>query len=86
MSDLFHPAVPMEHIKQMFAVMRQADWHQFQALTKRSARLLECDDQLDWQPSTSPWVTSKLKQSTAVKEPYFLHKECTSIMGFCKKI
>ena len=44
MSDLFHPAIPLDYIKQVFAVMRQADWHQFQALTKRSARLLEWDD------------------------------------------
>ena len=51
MSDLFHPAVPMEYIKRVFAVMRQADWHHFQALTKRSARLLECDGELAWQPN-----------------------------------
>ena len=41
----------MEYVKRVFAVMHQADWHQFQALTKRSARLLECDVQLDWQPN-----------------------------------
>ena len=51
MSDLFHPAIPLDYIKRVFAVMRQADWHQFQALTKRSARLLECDGELAWAPN-----------------------------------
>ena len=51
MSDLFHPAVPMEYIKRVFAVMHQADWHQFQARAKRSARLLECDGELAWAPN-----------------------------------
>lgn len=48
MSDLFHEAVPLAFIQQVFAVMRRADWHIFQVLTKRSARLLELSPQLDW--------------------------------------
>ena len=36
MSDLFHEAVPFEFIEQVFGVMRRADWHTFQVLTKRS--------------------------------------------------
>jgi len=39
MSDLFHEAVPDAFIHQVFEVMRQADWHIFQVLTKRSRRL-----------------------------------------------
>jgi protein gp37 len=39
MSDLFHDAVPDEYIAQVFEVMRSADRHVFQVLTKRSARL-----------------------------------------------
>jgi protein gp37 len=41
MSDLFHEKVPIEFIQQVFGVMREANWHRFQILTKRSARLLE---------------------------------------------
>lgn len=51
MSDLFHPEVPLEFIQRVFAVMRQADWHRFQVLTKRSERLRELSDQLEWAPN-----------------------------------
>ena len=50
MSDLFHDDVPVAYIKRVFDVMRRADWHQFQVLTKRSGRLLELDPVLEWQP------------------------------------
>lgn len=39
MSDLFHPAVPEEYIKQVVAIMLEAHWHTFQVLTKRAERL-----------------------------------------------
>ncbi len=39
MSDLFHKDVPDEYIRRVFEVMVKADWHIFQVLTKRSARL-----------------------------------------------
>ena len=48
MSDLFHPAVPIDFIQQVFDVMRRAGWHTFQILTKRAERLLELDSQIDW--------------------------------------
>src|SRR4051812_4088319 len=48
MSDLFHDDVPLAYIQRVFEVMRRADWHRFQALTKRSERLLELDSQLQW--------------------------------------
>ena len=52
MSDLFHEAVPNEYIHQVFDVMRLANWHQYQVLTKRSERLLLLGPALDWQPQT----------------------------------
>ncbi|MFQ5464147.1 MAG: DUF5131 family protein, partial [Phycisphaerae bacterium] len=36
MSDLFHEDVPVDFIQRTFDVMRHADWHRFQILTKRS--------------------------------------------------
>lgn len=48
MSDMFHEAVPGSFIQQAFEVMRRADWHQFQILTKRSERLLALDADLAW--------------------------------------
>jgi protein gp37 len=43
MSDLFHEQVPLGFIQKVFGVMRQADWHTYQILTKRSERLLQLD-------------------------------------------
>lgn len=48
MSDLFHEQVPASFIQRVFGVMREAGWHQFQVLTKRSQRLLEIDPELEW--------------------------------------
>ncbi len=49
MSDLFHEAVPVEFIRDVFAVMRQAHWHSYQLLTKRAGRLFQLHPVLDWQ-------------------------------------
>ncbi|MEW6716130.1 MAG: phage Gp37/Gp68 family protein [Chloroflexota bacterium] len=48
MSDLFHEDVPLEFIQEVFDVMRRADWHIFQVLTKRSQRLLKLGLEIDW--------------------------------------
>lgn len=48
MSDLFHEDVPVNFIQAVFSVMKQAWWHQFQVLTKRSERLLEISKQVVW--------------------------------------
>lgn len=50
MSDLFHKDVPDEYIRRVFDVMAKADWHIFQVLTKRSARLARLGPTLPWQP------------------------------------
>jgi protein gp37 len=51
MSDLFHKDVPLEYIKRVFDIMRRAEWHRFQVLTKRADRLAELASQLDWAPN-----------------------------------
>jgi protein gp37 len=48
MSDLFHQDVPVEFVHKVFSVMREASWHTFQVLTKRSERLLELSQEIDW--------------------------------------
>jgi protein gp37 len=50
MSDLFHDDVPDEYIKQVFDVMNRAEWHQYQILTKRPARVRKMDKKLRWGP------------------------------------
>jgi protein gp37 len=41
MSDLFHEGVPDEYILRVAEVMKAANWHTFQVLTKRSERMAE---------------------------------------------
>ena len=48
MSDMFHEQVPESFIFKIFDVMKQASLHQFQILTKRSTRLRELAQELDW--------------------------------------
>ena len=48
MSDLFHREVPEAFIQRVFETMRQAHWHQFQVLTKRSGRLAQFASAIDW--------------------------------------
>jgi len=50
MSDLFHVDVPLAYIQRVFEVMNQANWHQYQVLTKRAERLEELSPKLRWAP------------------------------------
>ncbi len=51
MSDLFHADVPDEYIASVFDVMRRAEWHTFQVLTKRPERTTALSHMLDWSPN-----------------------------------
>jgi protein gp37 len=51
MSDLFHPEITLDYIKQVFEVMNQTPQHTYQVLTKRSERLLELAPFLNWTPN-----------------------------------
>jgi protein gp37 len=50
MSDLFHKDVPVAFIQRVFAAMNDADWHQYQVLTKRADRLAALSPDLPWAP------------------------------------
>ena len=54
MSDLFHEAVPLPYVQQVFDVMRRAHWHRFQVLTKRADRLAVLSPELAW--PTNVWM------------------------------
>jgi protein gp37 len=54
MSDLFHPEVPLEFIQKVFEVMNNTPQHTCQVLTKRSARLKELHNLLNW--SNNIWM------------------------------
>jgi protein gp37 len=49
MSDLFHKSVPVDFILRVFEVMRKANWHQYQILTKRADRLEELNAIIPWE-------------------------------------
>ena len=48
MSDLFHTAIPLSFIKEVFEVMNDNPQHVFQVLTKRADRLFEVHKELKW--------------------------------------
>ena len=48
MSDLFHPEVPFEFIRDVFGVMAETPRHTYQILTKRSKRLAAVGPELVW--------------------------------------
>ena len=54
MSDLFHEKLTEAFIRKVFQVMRQAHWHIFQVLTKRSTRLVELASKIDFPENV--WV------------------------------
>jgi protein gp37 len=59
MSDLFHPDVPDDFIKQVFDVMRRASHHTFQILTKRPERAATMTDDLPW--SFNVWMGTSVE-------------------------
>lgn len=54
MSDLFHDDIPIDVILRLFNVMKEAHWHTFQVLTKRSERLEKIGALIDWPDNV--WV------------------------------
>ncbi|MGH3800082.1 MAG: DUF5131 family protein [Pseudonocardiaceae bacterium] len=48
MSDLFHAKVPIEFVRDVFAVIAETPQHSYQLLTKRARRLRRVADRLDW--------------------------------------
>jgi len=64
MSDLFHKEVPVDFIVRAFHVMRRANWHVFQVLTKRSRRLLDLDSKLRWAPNIWMGVSVECQEYT----------------------
>ncbi len=48
MSDMFHEDIELAYIREVFKVMRKANWHTFQVLTKRSERMVEVTRRWKW--------------------------------------
>ena len=78
MSDLLHDEVPLDFIREVFAVMESAHWHVFQVLTKRSQRLREIAPQVVWPPNV--WMGVSVENADYVwriddlRETHAIHK------------
>ena len=77
MSDLFHEDVSTEYIKQVFDVMRRANWHQYQVLTKRSERVRKLSDELEWAPHI--WMGVSVESEKYVSRIDDLRKTCAHV-------
>jgi protein gp37 len=66
LSDLYHDAISDEFIARVFDTMQRANWHQFQILTKRSARLRTLASNLPW--SSNVW------QGVSVENAAHVHR------------
>lgn len=62
MSDLFHEQVPDPFIFRVFDIMKQAHWHQFQILTKRSERMKTLAPKIDWPENVWMGVTIECEE------------------------
>jgi len=57
MSDLFHEDIPDDYVAEVFDVMRRAEQHTFQVLTKRHDRMVELAPHLPWPSNVWMGVT-----------------------------
>lgn len=78
MSDLFHPEVPFEFIDKVFRVMRQAEQHTFQVLTKRPERMLEFlrQRQCALPPAPNVWLGTSVENQATADERIPLLLQC----------
>jgi len=89
MSDLFHEKVPLGFIQKVFATMRDCPQHTFQILTKRSARLAQLAEKLDWAPNI--WMGVSVEDHRVVSRIDDLRKvpaavrflSCEPLIGSC---
>jgi protein gp37 len=56
MSDLFHDKMPNDYLMKICDVMKQADWHIFQILTKQPQRMLDFQIRTAWAVPDNVWL------------------------------
>lgn len=59
MSDVFHAHFSLAMIRRVFDVMVEAEWHQFQVLTKRPERAARLAAKLPWAPNI--WIGASVE-------------------------
>lgn len=61
MSDLFHPKIPEAYVASAWEVMRDADQHSFQILTKRASRMKRLAEKLNRPPLSHVWLGASIE-------------------------
>lgn len=79
MSDIFHEAVDDQTVLSLFETMNKAKWHTFQVLTKRSNRLIELSNRINWTPNI--WMGVSVEN---IKSVYRIDqlKQCGAAVKF----
>ena len=72
MSDLFHKDIPDVEILEIFDVMNRASHHTFQVLTKRSERLVELSNRINW--TDNIWMGVSIESDRYLKRSNDLRK------------
>jgi three-Cys-motif partner protein len=72
MSDLFHEDIPDSYVSEVFEVMRQADHHIYQVLTKRPERMAELAPELPWPEHI--WMGVTIENRRFVKRADYLRE------------
>ena len=72
MSDLFHEDIPEPYLRKVFEVMRVADHHTYQILTKRHERLAEIAPTLPWPPNV--WIGVSIENRRFVHRADYLRE------------
>lgn len=79
MSDLFHSAIPVEFLKEVFSVMNDCPRHTFQVLTKRADILVERDPFLTWTPNI--WMGVSVENGNVLSRIDYL-RETRAVIKF----
>jgi len=79
MSDLFHEAVPVRFVEEIFFTMNKARWHTFQVLTKRAERLAQLAGRFKW--TSNIWMGVTVESAAYVQRIDFL-REVPAVVRF----
>lgn len=77
MSDLFHENIPNSFIYDVFEIMNNATWHNFQILTKRAKRLFKLSKFLNWAPNI--WIGVTVENNKYIERIDYLRNVPSSI-------
>jgi protein gp37 len=77
MSDLFHERISLAFVRQVFAVMEQAERHTFQILTKRHHRLVALAPHLSWPRNV--WMGVSIENHRWIERADYLRRVSAAV-------